>query len=144
MCRWCQDSNIFLHDYITPWENITLLAVHRNVIFHDRPGQYLNILALNFTNSVNVCEIHCIKLCYTEIYFDSLLNFILLIVNYTGEGLVESTGSPDSSIALFSERCSPDENNTMEVTEGQYIIQLPCESIKTQHFLFVCCLQNRV
>ena len=25
-----------------PWENITLLAVHRNVIFHDRPGQYVN------------------------------------------------------------------------------------------------------
>ena len=37
MCRWCLDSYI----YIIPWENITLLAVHRNVIFHDRPGQYL-------------------------------------------------------------------------------------------------------
>ena len=54
-CRWCQDSyispwdNIFpqccaLRENITPWENITLLAVHRNVIFHDRPGQYLYII----------------------------------------------------------------------------------------------------
>ena len=51
-CRWCQDSYIFprdnifpqccaLRENIIPWENITLLAVHRNVIFHDRPGQYL-------------------------------------------------------------------------------------------------------
>ena len=54
-CRWCQDSYIFPRDYIfpqrcalreniTPWENITLLAVHRNVIFHDRRGQYLYII----------------------------------------------------------------------------------------------------
>ena len=52
MCRWCQDSYIFPRDNIfhqccalrgniIPWENITLLAVHQNVIFHDRPGQYL-------------------------------------------------------------------------------------------------------
>ena len=27
---------------IIPWENITLLAVQQKVIFHDRPGQYLN------------------------------------------------------------------------------------------------------
>ena len=40
-CRWCQDSYIFpqccaLRENIIPWENISLLAVHRNVIFHDR------------------------------------------------------------------------------------------------------------
>ena len=51
-CRWCQDSytfpreNIFPHccalrENRIPWENLTLLAVHRNVIFHDCPGQYL-------------------------------------------------------------------------------------------------------
>ena len=51
-CRWCQDSYIFprdnifpqcctLWENIIPWENITLLAVHWNVIFHDCPGQYL-------------------------------------------------------------------------------------------------------
>ena len=35
---------------ITPWENITLLAVHRNVIFHDRPGQYLyNVGKTNYS-----------------------------------------------------------------------------------------------
>ena len=39
-CRWCQDSYA-LRENIIPWEIITLLAVHRNVIFHDRPGQYL-------------------------------------------------------------------------------------------------------
>ena len=53
-CRWCQDSYIFsrdnifpqccaLRENIIPWENITLLAVHRNVI-HDRPSQYLNTI----------------------------------------------------------------------------------------------------
>ena len=52
-CRWCQESYIFprdnilpqccaLRENIIPCENITLLAVHRNVIFHDCPGQYLN------------------------------------------------------------------------------------------------------
>ena len=46
--RWCQDSYIFPRDNIFTHccalrENITLLAVHRNVIFHDRPGQYLYI-----------------------------------------------------------------------------------------------------
>ena len=52
---WCQNSYIFPRDNIfpqcwalrrkyNPWENITLLAVHRNVIFHDRPGQYLYII----------------------------------------------------------------------------------------------------
>ena len=46
--RWCHDSYIFPRDNIFPQccalrENITLLAVHRNVIFHDRPGQYLYI-----------------------------------------------------------------------------------------------------
>ena len=30
-----------LRENIIPWENITLLAVHRNVIFHDHHGQYL-------------------------------------------------------------------------------------------------------
>ena len=35
MCRWCQDSYIFPQDNITPWENRTLLAVHRNLLFHD-------------------------------------------------------------------------------------------------------------
>ena len=51
-CRWCQDSSIFprdnifpqcctLRENIIPWENITILAVHQNVIFHDRHGQYL-------------------------------------------------------------------------------------------------------
>ena len=52
-CRWWKDSYIFprdnifpqccaLRENIIPWENITLLAVHRNVIFHYHPGQYLN------------------------------------------------------------------------------------------------------
>ena len=48
--RWCQDSYIFPRDNIFPQccalrENITLLTVHRNVIFHDRPGQYLYIIS---------------------------------------------------------------------------------------------------
>ena len=32
-------------DNIFPWENITLLAVHQNMIFHDRSGQYLYNIA---------------------------------------------------------------------------------------------------
>ena len=59
MCRWCQDSYmyIFLRDYIFPqhcalWENITPLAVHRNVIFYDHPGEYLHTIYLSMPSSI--------------------------------------------------------------------------------------------
>ena len=52
-CRWCQDSYIFpqccaLRENI-PWENLTLLAVHRNMIFHGCPGQYLYNDSISFS-----------------------------------------------------------------------------------------------
>ena len=72
-CRWCQDSYIFprdnifpqcsaLRENIIPWENITLLAVHRNVIFHDCPSQYLYIITYVTFRNKFIEALHVITL----------------------------------------------------------------------------------
>ena len=52
-----------LRENIIPWENITLLAVHRNMIFHDCPGQYL----YNIHPSKKVMQHHFGRL-YQSVY----------------------------------------------------------------------------
>ena len=69
MCQWCQDRYIFpqhctLQENIIPWENMNLLAVHRNVI-------YLNNLWYEKE--------------YDKTYMltcSVISNFVILIVNY--------------------------------------------------------------
>ena len=61
-CWWCYDSYIFPRNNTFRWESKTLLAFHRNVIFHDCPNRDAN-LEKRFAVFLGLKNMHFYPLC---------------------------------------------------------------------------------